>query len=264
MSSLSRFHPESGRCRVSLYDADRENTLLLPANRMRASVKVHQGTVTNGTLDISGSRIRIVGFSELGLLYTAYGLRRYDIANAESLEHVNYDIEANVGDGKARTREEFQPVLQALLADRFGLKLHKEMRQTPVYGMSVDKRGFKGKTSGEDVKDVRPHITGAGGRSVKLTWAGATMGALAEFLFGQDRMDRRIVDETGLTGKYDLAMTYVPFSRMEGPGPHDGDEIDVFTALSSQLGLRLEKKTEQIEMTVIDRWQKPSENGCAT
>ncbi len=225
-----------------------------------ASIKVHQGTVANGSLTISGSRINIEGFSGLGLLYLAFGLRSFEMANQESVGHTYYDVHADVGDGRLRTREEFRPMLQALLAERFHFASHKETRDTPVYAMTVDKAGFKRNPSAAGATDDRPHLAVATGANIKLTWTKVTMSALATYLYENDRLDRRVVDKTELAGTYDVTMTYVPPGRLGGAMPTGVDDIDVFTAMRTQLGLRLEPTTAPLEFLVIDHWENPSEN----
>jgi uncharacterized protein (TIGR03435 family) len=70
---------------------------------------------------------------------------------------------------------------------------------------------------------------------------------------------RPVVDRTGLTGTYDVKLTFtpdVPSNRGE-PGPND---ISIFTAVQEQLGLKLEPQMARIEVVVIDQIEKPSEN----
>jgi uncharacterized protein (TIGR03435 family) len=223
-----------------------------------ASVKAHDGQ--NSWFKISGSRVSIHGFMPVSLISYAYGLgTARDVADFAKLDRTQYDIEADVGDGVVRTRKEFQPLLQALLAERFHLLAHKETKQTPVYALVVDKNGLKCKPSEGGTEDPSWE-TKPGRRSTKVTFARASMDSFTRYLNGSSMLDRRVLNETGIIGTYAIEMTYVAQSLMDRTGPVDPDEMDVFAALREQLGLRLERKTVPQEFLVVDRWEKPSEN----
>jgi uncharacterized protein (TIGR03435 family) len=168
---------------------------------------------------------------------------------------------AYTGPNKISIEEQFNVKLPSLclLADQFKLAVHNESREMPVYALVVSKGGLKCKESAPDAKTVHGR-TSAGGRSVKLTWSKVTMDAFAAYIRGNDQMDRPVIDKTGLTGEYDIALTYVPENRLYGPGPHQPDEIDIFTAVREQLGLTLERTKMPVDVLVIDHSEKPSEN----
>jgi uncharacterized protein (TIGR03435 family) len=149
-------------------------------------------------------------------------------------------------------RDRFLAKLQALLADRFQLKVHRETREMPIYIMTVAKGGSKLQTlpdAGKPGSGLSSRRTDDGKREVigqKLTAA-----ALARFLSGQ--IGRMIVDQSGLTGKYDFTLKWAP-DMGDTTGP------SLFTALQDQLGLKLDSSKGPVEVVVVDSAQKPSAN----
>ncbi len=148
--------------------------------------------------------------------------------------------------------------MQALLAERFKLALHKESSQMPVYELVVDKGGFKGKESAADAKGGW-QTSRAAGRNDTLMWPNVTMSALAAYLYGNHHVNRRVVDKTGLTGIYDIALTYAPPYRLTAAMPNE-DDVTIFTALRTQLGVRLERAMGTVDVWVVDHWEKPADN----
>jgi uncharacterized protein (TIGR03435 family) len=169
----------------------------------------------------------------------------YDIDAKVAAEDVEAFGKLNEGD--------VSRMLQPLLAQRFQLKTHVEQREMPVYNLVVIKGGSK-------LKDATPEDASKGGRMVtngrgKIDAANATLTGLPGFLTNE--VGRPIVDKTGLTGKYDFTLDYVPAARAatdETGGP------SVFTALEEQLGLKLEPAKEPMDVLVIDQIERPVEN----
>jgi uncharacterized protein (TIGR03435 family) len=93
----------------------------------------------------------------------------------------------------------------------------------------------------------------------------ASMADFAGFLQG-GVLDRPVLDQTGLTGRYDFGLLWRPEMPLGGTGnnappPGDSDGLpDIFTAIQQQLGLRLEATKTPTEVIVIDRLEKPSAN----
>jgi len=162
-----------------------------------------------------------------------------------------FDITAKAEGDAARSPEEFRQMLRTLLADRFQLALHREARDTPVYALVTDKNGPKFRESPPAAKGIL-RMNGAG----RITASGGTMTQLAGWFSNANGVDRPVLDETGLTGRYDFALEW------SNPlvGPTDSTAPSIFTALPEQLGLRLEPRRAPVEVFVIDRAEMPSEN----
>jgi uncharacterized protein (TIGR03435 family) len=192
-----------------------------------------------------------------------------------------FDIVAKAPSGAGRTSDDIRPMLRTLLAERFGLAAHTEERNMPVY--SLTRAGGDGRL-GPNLRPSTTDCTGQRSRvidgrvacgilvsqaptSASLRGGGTTM---AEFvrLFG-DFLDRPLIDDTGLTGTFDLELQFAAL-RSSLPGASvpgglgvaaDVDEIpNVFTAVQEQLGLRLESRRGVAQILVIDNVSAPSEN----
>ncbi len=226
-----------------------------------ASVKLHPDPPQIINISTSGPRFRAEAEFVRGLIMYAYDLKNYQLPDSPAYAAVGdtmYDIVAKAeGDGEP-TKAEFRQMLQSLLADRFKLKLHREQREIPVYVLVVGKTGPKFKESAADAK-TSGHI-GVNGRNQVMTLTKTTMEGVAGDL--QIYVDRPVVDKTGLTGTYDIKLEATPFFRLtRNPDiPSDPADIDGFTAVQQQLGLKMEAQKAMMEVLVIDHVEKPSEN----
>jgi hypothetical protein len=148
-----------------------------------------------------------------------------------------------------------------LLADRFGLKLHKDTREGNVYALTIDPSGLKMKPNAtpEDY-EIPMH-----GPPAKLVGKRVPMPYLCWNLGQALQNDARpVADETGLTGYYDFTLSYVPQlppGKDAGDLPPEYKDLpSIFDAVKQQLGLRLTPQKGPVEHLVIDHIDKPSEN----
>jgi uncharacterized protein (TIGR03435 family) len=138
-------------------------------------------------------------------------------------------------------------MVQKLLAERFGLVLHRETRPMPAYVIEVGKSGPKlEKSAGGESSTTY----GRGNFEARNT----SMDLFAHVLARQ--MDLPVVNRTGLEGVYNFRLQWTPESAQSRPdaGP------SIFTAIQEQLGLRLRAEKAPVEVLVIDRAERPSEN----
>jgi uncharacterized protein (TIGR03435 family) len=154
-------------------------------------------------------------------------------------------------------KKQLQLMLQALLADRFKLRVHHETRELPVYALVVAKGGLKIKES--PANEENGESVGRG----QLTGQGMQIGSLAMSLSGI--VGRLVVDKTGLTGKYDAKLQWTPddergITQTNGVTPPADSRPSIFTALQEQLGLKLESSKEPVDTIVIDHLEMPTEN----
>jgi uncharacterized protein (TIGR03435 family) len=167
--------------------------------------------------------------------------------------HSRFDIQATAA--RASNQSEMRQMVQALLSDRFKLKLHHETRQLPVYALVVGKSGPKlppsKDVSGNDVSDlpVEEAINIGQGR---VTAQGVSMATFVRIL--SDNLERPAIDRTNLPGRYDFTLYYdqssLPDWRL-GPA--------LFTMVQD-LGLRLEPREELVQILVVDSLEQPSAN----
>jgi uncharacterized protein (TIGR03435 family) len=155
-------------------------------------------------------------------------------------------------------------MLQALLAERFGLAVHHETKDISGYALIVAKGGPKFQAAKTDQTSMMLGRSQKGLRT--LTAGNSRMTGLAALL--ADVLGRPVADETGLTELYDFTMEWTPdvgesplsLKGNPAPEPQAGTPSDgpsIFSAVQEQLGLRLEPRKVPTEVTVVDRAQKP-------
>lgn len=151
-------------------------------------------------------------------------------------------------------------MLQTLLADRFKLVLHREQRPIAGYRLVLAKGGLKAPASAPD--------SGSAGNSQRgrIEAEGYTMAQLALKL--AEALRQPVVDATGVTGKFDFKLEWMPddmrakppSAEQRGGGAPDAGGPSIFAALPEQLGLKLESAKLPAEVIVIDSAGKPGEN----
>jgi uncharacterized protein (TIGR03435 family) len=159
--------------------------------------------------------------------------------------------------------------LRALLAERFQLTLHRETKEQSVYALVVAKGGPK-LQQGQAKEATGPRGPMMRMGRGELSGQGVELEMLTRTLSSQ--LGRTVIDRTGLKGNFDFKLTWTPDpgqsagppgglpAGADAPPPPDPNGPSVFTALQEQLGLRLESQKGPVEMLVIDRVEKPSEN----
>jgi len=161
-------------------------------------------------------------------------------------------------------------MLQSLLEDRFQLKIRREIREVPVYVLTVAKSGPKLKSSQEG---SCPTPNPAGGSCPGSVWAERkgtsvvvdqqdTPDGFSRML--SQRLGRPVIDKTGIKGMFDFHLEFAPDETTGGTAPPDvatdPSGPSIFTAVQEQLGLKLESAKGPGEVLVIDRVERPSEN----
>jgi uncharacterized protein (TIGR03435 family) len=183
----------------------------------------------------------------------AYRVQDSQISGPGWLRSQRYDIVAKA-DGPA-SDERMKEMMRTLLAERFKLGFHRENKELRALVMTVAKGGAKLHEAASDGKAWRQNSTN--GMVAKST----TMQEFADFISGPLQMP--VVDETGLTDKYDFAIdfsTYLPdeMRTMNGTKP-DATGI-ILAALEGELGLKMESRKAPVQVMVVDHVEKPSEN----
>ncbi|HEY4360681.1 MAG TPA: TIGR03435 family protein [Bryobacteraceae bacterium] len=219
----------------------------------------------------------------LGPLITrAYGVRFDQISAPPGwAPGQRVDIIAKVPAGA--TKEQFDVMLQNLLAERFKLQLHHESRILPVYVMTVAKSGLKMKESSKEppaelapgtsmgkadergFPSLPPSYSGVVGTPTdgRIRWTGQRAGMSR--VAGLFNLDHPVLDQTGLTGEYDFKVEIANASRRPGAAPIAPADAadpapDAFSA-ADQLGLKLELKRLPYDVLVIEHMEKePTEN----
>jgi uncharacterized protein (TIGR03435 family) len=142
-------------------------------------------------------------------------------------------------------------LLQSLLADRFHLQIHRDMKEMPVYALVPGKNGPKLKPS---LPDAKASASARSGPVNAIMFSKASMAQFASTLSGF--ADRPVLDKTGLTGAYDLKLQWSDDSQ----AAQDSGAPSLFTAVQEQLGLKLEAQRSPVEVLIIDQAERPTEN----
>jgi uncharacterized protein (TIGR03435 family) len=147
--------------------------------------------------------------------------------------------------------------MQAVLRDRFGLVLRAESREMPIYSLTTARGGHR--LADPSDKNAPPHMLTSpnevAGKRVPLKMLTDSLSNL---------LNRYVRDDTGLTGDYDFQMKWTPDTRIPRPDdPAPGaDEAgpSIFTAITEQLGLKLEPKRGPVPVFVVEKIERPAEN----
>jgi uncharacterized protein (TIGR03435 family) len=212
------------------------------------------------------------------LLMRAYAIQGDQIKGPAWIDTDQFDVVANVSPGT--TVAQFRKMLQNLIAERFGLRVHHQTQTVVAYELTVAKNGPKLKPAAKGT-GVDDFVPGSGmrradsdgfpilppGRSnfacahgpdgSHCTYRMVTMNQFALRLIG--RIDHRVIDKTALTGQYDFTLYF----RITDDAPTDtrDDAPAIEQALREQLGLELVQSKASIDVLVIDHAEKiPTKN----
>jgi uncharacterized protein (TIGR03435 family) len=190
-----------------------------------------------------------------------------------------FDIQAKSAEGNP-TKDQMRLMMQALLAERFKLTVHFETQEAPVLALVLVKPGKVG-------PKLRPHAEGPPCETVPspevipskcnvmmLTMNSSrmrigasrdtTIALIASALPSMGQLARPVVDETGLSGRFDFTLEWSP--ETNGVPPASGEPVpdpqgpSFQAALREQLGLKLESTKAPLRILVIDRVERPSQN----
>lgn len=245
---------------------------------------------TNLGMHVDGAQIRVTYFSLKDILAMAYPVRFEQIIGPDWLPSERFDIAAKLPDGA--TRAQIPEMLQALIQDRFQMKMHRDKKEFPVYSLEFAK-GSSTLTEAPPDRDTEPGFAtgnmdpkgGAilryGKESVfafvdnKIDVKKLPMAIFAEWL--SRYMDRPVVDMTGLKGRYDFVLNLSPddFRAMylrsaisagvlvppQILSTLDGSSLGSLYSALQKFGLKLQPGKASLDVIVIDSIQKkPTEN----
>lgn len=208
------------------------------------------------------------------IIVMAYGVHVRQIVGGPSwMETDKFDVTAKPDADGIPNRDQISIMMKKLLADRFQLTFHHEQKELSVYALTIAKGGSK-LTKSEGDPNGLPSLLFRG--LGVLPARNSSMADFASVMQGAV-LERPVIDRTGLTGKWDFTLTWTPdetqFVSLRPPGPPPGANggaptppppgngaPDLFTAIQEQLGLKLESTKAPVDVLVIDKVEKPSEN----
>lgn len=190
------------------------------------------------------------------LIQWAYGVREFCVFRVpDRLKTQHFEIQATAE--QPVSEAQMRQMVQLLLGERFGLKLHRETREIAIYALVVARNGPKLTQTKDPVVESQGNI-GIGPGQLSAT--NTVMALFARIL--TDNLERPVVDRTNLTGHYDFHLSWDPSSGGAGlaqNGAFSPIGAAVYGALQD-IGLRLEPKKEPTEVLVIDSVEPPSAN----
>jgi uncharacterized protein (TIGR03435 family) len=222
-----------------------------------ATVKPSDPDGKNSGVHMNGRQVVIQRQTVESMLLFSYGIQKKQLAGAPDwIESDRWDVVGTADVPGKPNLKQLQSMERKLLAERFEFRSHVESREMAVYAVMVAKGGPKlEKSAGDPNGLIAENDNETGGQRV-MHMTNSTMGDFALLL--KFFVDRPVVDQTGLAGRYDFQLRW---TFDESQVPTDGTAApSLFTALQEQMGLKLEPVKAPADVLVIDKVERPSGN----
>jgi uncharacterized protein (TIGR03435 family) len=232
-----------------------------------ATIKPTQAEVSDKYFRVYGRRFMTQDTSLADLMEVAYGVHPKQITGAPDwVSEEKFDVVGVPDKVGEPNGGQWTGMLQKLLVERFKLKFHHEKKELSVYVISVAKGGTKNFTKSESANPLPSLEFSPMGGGLVLPARNATMGQFAAMM-QTIVLDRPVVDQTGMVGKFDFQFKFMPDETQFGGHPPKVAETDangvapgLSEALEQQLGLRLATEKIPVDVMVVDRVERPSAN----
>lgn len=222
-----------------------------------ATVKPSNPEDTRGQhIDMDGRRILLTGTTVEQFLLLGYGVQKSQLADLPDWAKTQkWDVAGVPNVEGLPSLQQVMSLIRKILPERFGMKLHREQRELSVFALTVAKGGPKMTVNTSDPNGwMQQNNREANGRHTELL-KNTSMKDLALIL--QFHVDRPVVDQTNLKGRYDFDLTW---TVDDAPAPADDAPPALVTAIQDQIGLKLSKAKAPAEVLVIDTASKPDSN----
>jgi uncharacterized protein (TIGR03435 family) len=247
----------ASRCFASIAAAIISILFLSPSRAQQpsfevASIKPSLIGKTRAVIDHGPDTVTMTNVSLIDLLEWAYDVKYFQISEGKT-DVGRFDIRAKAPNPASQS--DLRRMLQNLLAARYHLAVHREMRPIPVYELTVAKGGPK--LPAPNPPSENPHRRVESLPRVEngnFMFADTTMPEFAAKLSMLRGIDRPILDKTGISGAFDIILESAASMIREG------DETSLFSLIQGQLGLKFIPTKSRIEMLVVDSVVKPTEN----
>jgi uncharacterized protein (TIGR03435 family) len=222
-----------------------------------ATVRPTDPAVTNASIRMDGRQFVLENRTVETLLLAGYGVHKRQIVDAPDwIATERWDIKGVPDTPGQPSLKQMQSLVRKILTERFGLVTHTGTRELAVYALTVAKGGEKMTQSAGDPNGLPDENDRENGGERTMRVANSSMGDFS--LVMKFFMDRPVVDQTGLTGRYDFQLKW---TFDESKAPADGSAPPgLFTAIQEQLGLKLEPVKAQADVLVVDKVERPSAN----
>jgi uncharacterized protein (TIGR03435 family) len=209
---------------------------------IKPSDVLEKSGVTSGwSVSFSKNSVATTGTLQTFIKY-AYGIEDVQIIGGPAW--LNWDMYEIIGKtGRDVAVEDLKRMLQSLLIERFRLATHSETRELPIFSMVLANSGSRLQPGDAAQRGVF---------SFGATFLRGTLdsGSLAAHL--TSTLHRAVIDNTGLHGVWEVNLKWAADDVATGPS--------IFTAIQEQLGLKLKSVKGPVQVLVIDRAEKPSDN----
>jgi uncharacterized protein (TIGR03435 family) len=222
-----------------------------------ATVKPNASGISGDRIHIRGRHVTLENETVDTMLLIGYGVQKNQIAGLPDwTKTVGWDIDGVTDVEGEPDLKQFQTMVRKILAERFALALHHEQREMEVLALRVAKGGPKlGVATGDaDALPDRQDRRSSG--QLATTFKNTSMHDFVLMVLGQ--MDRPVMDQTGLAGKYDFQLKWTydeTVAATDGSAPPG-----LFTAVQEQLGLKLEATKAPADVLVVDKIERPGAN----
>lgn len=257
-----------------------------------ATIKINKSGDTRTQFDLvpGSGRVAVINMQLRGVIQSAYRVPADQLLNVPDwVTRTRVDIIAKAD--PAASVQQLQTMLQPLLVERLKLRFHRETRERDIYALVLAREdGALGPNLKRSATDCA--VLGAAPRNTlqapapgaapacglipsgpgRIVARGFGIGPLVAILnIGSKVLGRQIIDQTGLTGGFDIDLTYTPdalsaaaLANRQGPPPPQAGLVDphgptLFQALQDQLGLKVEARKQALEMMVVDSIEPPTE-----
>jgi uncharacterized protein (TIGR03435 family) len=230
-----------------------------------ATIKPSRPDVPGKAFNVQGRTFRTINTTVTDMITFMYGVHATQLVGGPAwMASEKFDVSGQPDLPGTPSLNQWKGMMQKLLTDRFKLAFHRDRRELSVYALTVAKGGPKMTKNDSDPNGLPGlFFRGLG----MLPARNATMADLAG-LFQGAVLDRPVVDQTGLAGRYDFTLNWTPDETqfaglgVKVPPPPDNAAAPpgLFTAIQEQLGLKLDATRAPVEVFVVDRVEKPAEN----
>ena len=226
-----------------------------------------------------GGQIVVTNNSLFNLIRNAYGTQRFEMVPGPQLpswiDSDRWDIIAKPPADAPLREEQMQLRLRSLLEDRFKLDARREMREMPIYALTIVRSdgqlgpqmkpsgdecaaAARARAAGESAPPLPPGgFCGTRANNGTVSMRGVPLSNFVRNLGGMT--GRFVIDKTGLAGPFDLDLQWTPDQAL-GAGGALTDGTSLFAAIQEQLGLRLEAQRAPVEVLIVNSAERPTEN----
>jgi uncharacterized protein (TIGR03435 family) len=278
-------------CLLAISASFAQTPLEFEVASIRPTAEQPQAQVAAG-VHIDGSQVRVTSLSIKDYVVMAYRTRINQVVGPDWIGSQRFDIAAKLPEGSKQS--DVPAMLQALLANRFRMKMHREMKEFPIYVLEAAKTGFKlveseGSAGAADTGAISV-AAGGNANGVAISFGNGASFTLAEKSLETKKLnmatfadmltrflDRPVIDRTNLKGAYDMTLDLTPEDRLvmlirsavtagvvlppQALALLDVGSSDSLSNSLRKAGLTLESRREQLEVIVVDEIQKtPTEN----